>query len=213
MSELDDEMTELCHLARKYGTDKGGNHLIAGDTCHRYTPTYHKLLSPYRTHIKAVLEIGVNYGPSLRMWRDYFPNARIIGLDSNGECIDNLNKAGEDRIWGFTADQYNAESLEGALALAGIPKYDLIVDDGSHEEHHLVFSANVLSRYLAPDGVYIIEDIAWDCKPQHYLSQIHGYEAYTAYNTGVGIGKAHCACCPEGERLLVLAHNPDRLFP
>jgi predicted O-methyltransferase YrrM len=201
-------MTPLCELALKHGTDKGGNHTKAGETCHNYTPTYHKLLAPYREQVKAVLEIGVNYGPSLRMWSDYFPNARIIGLDSNADCL-----FSDGRIECFAADQNNAESLEGALTLAGIPKYDLIVDDGSHEEHHQVFSANVLSRYLAPNGVYVIEDITWDCKPEHYLSQIHGYEAYTAFNTGVGIGKAHCACCNEGERLLVLAHNPDRIFP
>ena len=200
-------MTLLCDLAFKHGTDKGGNHTKAGETCHQYTETYHNLLAPYREQVKSVLEIGVNYGPSLRMWSDYFPNARIIGLDSNADCLFT-----DGRIECFAADQYNAESLEGALTLAGIPKYDLIVDDGSHEEAHQVFSANVLSRYLAPNGIYVIEDIQWDCKPEHYLSQIHGYEAYTAFNTGVGIGKAHCACCAEGERLLVLAHNPDRIF-
>ena len=87
------EMTPLCGLALKYGTDKGGNHLLAGETCHQYTPTYYKLLEPYRYNIKSVLEIGVNYGPSLRMWRDFFPNAHIIGLDSNAECLFN-----EERI-------------------------------------------------------------------------------------------------------------------
>jgi len=203
-----EQMTPLCELAAKYSTDKGGWHMLAGDTCHNYTPTYHKLLFPHRLQVKSVLEIGVNYGPSLRMWRDYFPEARIIGLDSNAECLFT-----EGRIQCFAADQFNAESLEGALNLAGIAKYDLIVDDGSHEEAHQVFSANVLSSRLAPNGIYVIEDIEFDCKPERYLSQIHGYEAYTAYNTGVGIGKAHCACCAEGERLLVLAHNPDRLFP
>src|SRR6266550_5384405 len=198
-------LTPLCELALKYGTDKGGWHTIAGDTCHNYTPTYHMLLGPYREQVKAVLEIGVNYGPSLRMWRDYFPNARIIGLDSNAACLFN-----EERIDCFPADQNNAESLDGALTIAGISKYDLIVDDGSHEENHQVFSANVLSRYLAPNGIYVIEDITLDCEPWHYLRQIHGYEAYAAYNTGVGIGKAKCGCgCGTGENLLVLAHTPD----
>lgn len=211
MSE--EEMTELCHLARLHGTDKGGWHTKAGETCHRYTPTYHKLLSPFRTHVKAVLEIGINYGPSLRMWRDYFPNARVVGIDCDAVSVDNINRAGEARIQGFLADAYNAESLEGALTLAGISKYDLIVDDASHEESHQIFTANVLSSRLASDGIYAIEDIDKDCSPWQYLHAIKGYEAYVAYPTGVGIGKAHCACCDAGEKLLVLAHNPDRLFP
>jgi hypothetical protein len=200
-------MTPLCELAKKHGTDKGGWHLLAGDTCHNYTQLYDRLLMAHVDRVKSVLEIGVNYGPSLRMWRDYFPNARIIGLDCNAECLFH-----EERIDCFAADQYNAESLEGALNLAGIAQYDLIIDDGSHEEAHQVFSANVLSHRLAPNGIYVIEDIDYDCKPDRYLSQIHGYEAYTAFDVGVGLGKAHCMCCKEGERLLVLAHNVDRIF-
>jgi hypothetical protein len=201
------EMTPLCKLMEKYGSDKGGWHLKAGETCHNYSQMYDRLMMAHIDRVKAVLEIGVNYGPSLRAWRDYFPNARIVGLDSNAECLFT-----EDRIQCFAADQNNAESLEGALTLAGISKYDLIVDDGSHEEHHQVFSANVLSRYLAPNGIYVIEDITHDCDPERYLSQIHGYEAYTAFDVGVGLGKAHCPCCGTGERLLVLAHNVDRIF-
>jgi len=39
-----------------------------------------------RKEIKSVLEIGVQYGGSLKMWRDYFPNAQITGLDINKKC-------------------------------------------------------------------------------------------------------------------------------
>src|SRR5438067_9360832 len=82
-------LTELCVLARKYGTDKGGWHMLAGDTCHNYTPTYHHMFGTRRLSVRNVLEIGVNYGPSLRMWEEYFPNADIYGLDSNTACLFN----------------------------------------------------------------------------------------------------------------------------
>jgi hypothetical protein len=58
----------LCELGRKYGTDKGGWHLKAGDTCHNYLPAYHKLFGDKRPLIAHVLEIGVGHGCSLRMW-------------------------------------------------------------------------------------------------------------------------------------------------
>ena len=41
----------------------------------------------------------------------------------------------------------------------GIANFDLIVDDGSHLVKDMALSLNVLSRYLAPNAIYIIEDI------------------------------------------------------
>ncbi len=199
-------MTPLCELAKKYGTDKGGWHTIAGETCHNYTPVYHQLLGGRREQIKNVLEIGVNYGCSLRMWEEYFPNARVIGLDSNASCL--FTKG---RIECFAADQANLESLKGALALAGSPKFDLIVDDGSHDPSHQIFSANVLAPYLAPDGLYVIEDIFPDCKPELILSKIL-WGKWTVEECGFGIGKAVCGCGGDyervhGEVLLVGRHD------
>src|ERR1051325_11492314 len=64
----------LAWLAAVYGTDKGA-------TMHRYVDLYEKYLAPRRRTATAVLEIGVHQGASLRMWRDYFPHAEIVGLD------------------------------------------------------------------------------------------------------------------------------------
>lgn len=188
-------LTPLCELAKKFGTDKGGWHLIAGETCHNYCPTYHRLLGDRRETIKAVLEIGVNYGGSLRMWEEYFPNARVVGLDSNAGCLFN-----EGRISCFAADQGSGESLEAALNLAAIPQYDLIVDDGSHEPNHQIFSANALQHRLAPNGLYIIEDIFPDCKPELILNHI-GWGKWTAEDCGMGLGKAVCGCGGDYERV------------
>jgi len=204
-------MTPLCHLARKYGTDKGGNHMIAGDTCHNYTPTYYELFKDRITDVKRVLEIGVNYGCSLKMWEEFFPRAQIIGLDSNSACLFNNN----NRIKCFAADQNNKESLMKALNQAGDGVFDLIVDDGSHEKSHQIFSANVLLPFVAPGGYYIIEDIGIDCRPDLYEKDIKIPENYTwmPIYTGVGIGKAHCdPNCPychgkSGENLLVIKNN------
>lgn len=202
-------MTPLCEIAKKFGTDKGGNHLIAGDTCHNYTPAYHALLGHRRFQVKNVLEIGVNYGCSLRMWEEYFPNAQIVGLDCNVGCLFN---SGNIRC--FAADQFNEASLMGAMSRIGAYpvtdnslKFDLIVDDGSHFMDHQVFSANVLMPLLAKDGFYVIEDIDFDCQPELIASRIP-YKSQ-AIPVGRGIGKAHCwDACPkchgaEGEQLLV----------
>lgn len=36
---------------------------------------------------------------------------------------------------------------------------DIIIDDGSHNENHQVFSFMTLEKYLSPNGIYVIEDI------------------------------------------------------
>lgn len=206
-SELEKEMTPLCHLARKYGTDKGGAHLIAGDTCHRYTPVYFDLFSPpLNERVKHVFEIGINHGCSLRMWRDFFPNAIIDGIDTNAECLRDYG----ERIRTCAADQFNGYSLDRALTMFGDPLYDLIVDDGSHESEHQVFSARYLKPTVAPGGFYVIEDMRYDCTPGILARELDDLYYWSSRNCGVGLGKAHCdPGCPtchgaEGERLLVL---------
>lgn len=212
---LGPELTPLCALARKYESDKGGWHLRYGggdsDTCHNYTPVYNALYTKFRTQVASVLEIGINSGASLRMWRDFFPNAQVVGLDIRRECL-----FSEERIRSFYADQNNPESLQQALVAIGngtTPSFDLVVDDGSHEYEHIVTSMKHLLPYVADRGLYIIEDVALDCQPQIVGAHVpEGYNYY-AIPTGHGIGKAHCdPNCPhchgtEGERLIVIKRN------
>lgn len=158
----------LCELAEKYGVDK------CPAIRHTYTPRYHELLASLRKTIKTVLEIGIenaplmksivgeNYKPgaSLRMWRDYFPNAQIIGCDILRSLLFN----DEERIKTFFVDQSNEISL---LDLAhrinvnvNVIYLDLIIDDGSHIEEHMILSFKTLWKYVKPNGgIYIIEDI------------------------------------------------------
>jgi hypothetical protein len=206
IEELEREMTPLCHLCRKYGSDKGGAHLIAGDTCHNYTPAYHGLFKDRREQVKWVLEIGINYGPSLRMWKHYFPNAQIIGIDSNEECMRDYG----ERIHCYVADQYNERDLMAVLDAVAPVRFDLIVDDGSHEPAHQIFSAQCLLPHLAKDGYYVIEDIYPDCQPELIGNPICMDETFKwhAISTGRGLGKAHCGCgCGQGEQLVVIRWN------
>ena len=154
-------MTPLCELARKYETDKGGQHYRYGggdsDTNHNYTPVYHELFGEHRDEVKHVLEIGVHAGSSLRMWKEYFPNAHIVGIDSNADCL----RHQEERISVFTADQNNPRQLVEVLSKfdQDAPLFDLIVDDGSHVREHQITSLKTLLPFVNVGGVYVIEDL------------------------------------------------------
>jgi len=48
-----------------------------------YLREYERLLHGQRDASLRILELGVASGASLLMWRDYLPNATIVGIDIN----------------------------------------------------------------------------------------------------------------------------------
>jgi len=154
--------TELCKLGYKYAVDK-----TPYFENHTYTPHYHDLLNSKRNEIKICLEIGIGNtklmspltnkmyvpGASLRMWRDYFINAQIIGADILESVL-----FSEERISTYLLDQSSNESLENLIVSIGT-QVDLIIDDGSHIEDHMIKSFMILWKIIKMNGLYIIEDI------------------------------------------------------
>jgi len=149
-------MTTLTELATtKYPIDKGALH-------HYYTKFYDLFFKSIQSDVKNVLEIGVENGDSLRMWRDYFPNASIIGIDnvptSWRDKIE-LQKMGEERISVKIGDQSDRAFLIGVAEEYG--PFDLIIDDGSHYWPHQLISFETLFSFVKPTGYYVVED-TWE---------------------------------------------------
>lgn len=117
---------------------------------HNYLPIYDRYFAPIRQDVRKVLEIGVQSGNSLRMWRDYFPNAEIYGLDLDPAC----KAVEEDRIRIAIGDQSNESDL------AKLPDdFDIIIDDGSHIPAHQINTFRYLFRnHMKERGVYAVED-------------------------------------------------------
>jgi 8-demethyl-8-alpha-L-rhamnosyltetracenomycin-C 2'-O-methyltransferase len=135
-------MDELTALAERYGTDKWG--------WHRYTPVYDELLAPLRPHALRVLELGVYQGASLQMWRDYFPQARVVGID-----VDPPDVSLGERIEVLRGDLGNFRDY---LPLVD-QEYDLVVDDASHAPEQQMLSLSLLWPRVKRGGFYCIEDV------------------------------------------------------
>ncbi|WP_270887069.1 class I SAM-dependent methyltransferase [Pedococcus sp. 5OH_020] len=140
----------LTDLAKVHKTDKWG--------LHRYTPHYEERLKHLRDKEFTLLEIGIggfkkerSGGKSLRMWRDYFPRATIVGLD----IIDKSYVASE-RIEVYTGSQTDPELLQRIADEH--PDLKVVVDDGSHVPEHVRTTFAVLFPLLPPGGIYAIED-------------------------------------------------------
>ena len=147
----EDQLTELDRLALKYGVGKGPNWIC-------YTNTYDKYFQNIKYDVKNLLEIGVEFGNSIKMWREFFLNANIYGLDKNNQCS-NLQL---DRIKIFTGDQSDSDDLDKIINETNC-SFDIIIDDASHKINDMIFTFDYLfNRCLISGGIYIIEDIQVD---------------------------------------------------
>ncbi len=98
---------------------------------------------------KSILEIGVQTGRSLKMWRRAFPEAMVIGLD-----IEEPHEPLPDSVSFIKGDHTDIKTLQS------LSKYDLIVDDGSHKTGDQILLLDVLyNHHLHSGGVYVIEDL------------------------------------------------------
>ena len=119
-----------------------------------YLELYDNYLSRFRDRPIRMLEIGVNRGGSLQLWREYFgKDALIFGVDLNPECAEIADPPTQIRI----GSQADPKFLKSVIAEMGTP--DIIIDDGSHVARHQQVSFQTLFPLLAPGGVYAIEDM------------------------------------------------------
>jgi hypothetical protein len=151
MEQLYVDGRPLREIASSFRTDKHG--------VHRYADNYERHFASKRFAEVTLLEIGIGGeydelkgGESLRMWKEFFPNGDIIGLDLNDK-----RKHAEDRITIVQGDQGDATFLDEVGRRYG--PFDFVIDDGSHVCEHVITSFRALFRHLKPDGIYAIEDL------------------------------------------------------
>ncbi len=143
----------LDQLARKHGSDKGSepSGRLSGKG---YTAVYSQFFEPLRQNALVLLEIGVAQGASLRMWEEYFPNARIFGVDVDPECT----RYESERTTVLIGDQSDTEFLRRLVGVVGSP-LDIVIDDGGHHMHQHQRSLEFLFPHVERGGLYCIEDL------------------------------------------------------
>jgi hypothetical protein len=141
---------DLTQLAAYFDTDKWG--------LHRYTPHYERHLRHLRQESFTLLELGIGGyrnegqgGGSLRMWKNYFPHAQVVGLD-----IEDKSFVERPRITTYQGSQTDEELLRRVVA--DHPDLRVVIDDGSHVPEHIRATFAVLFPLLPDGGIYAIED-------------------------------------------------------
>jgi 8-demethyl-8-alpha-L-rhamnosyltetracenomycin-C 2'-O-methyltransferase len=166
--------TELCKSFYQYKSDK------CPQLQHSYSPKYFEMFLPLKDSAQCIVEIGIgtlgamdhlvggNYtiGASLRAFRDFFPNAKVFGMDIREDALFK-----DERIECLLTDQGQVDELHRSIQLiyknmgiskAKMPKnpiLNIVIDDGSHLPAHMIVSAITFWPFVAIGGWYVIEDI------------------------------------------------------
>lgn len=139
---------DMC-LTGKYNTDKYYDRY----KFHSYIENvYSNLFSPLKESVKNVLEIGILNGGSLELWRDYFNNATIIGVDIDDPWKELCN----ERIIQIMADAYSHSFLN----FLPDDYFDIIIDDGPHTPESQIFFVKNYANKVKKGGLMICEDIS-----------------------------------------------------
>jgi demethylmacrocin O-methyltransferase len=176
------DRSDLSRLALYFETDKWGDHW--------YTQHYQRYFRPLRKKQLNLLEIGVGGyenaergGESLRMWKTYFRNARIVGID-----LADKTHFREHRIDIRQCDQTDADALKQLSA--EYSGFDIIIDDGSHLNEHVIKTFGILFPLLRPNGIYAVEDTQTSYWPT-WGGGIDNPESLMAFFKGLADGLNH----------------------
>lgn len=157
----DSAIEDIVRLAENYRTDK----LDQG-----FAQLYGEHFGQIRQSVRRVLEVGVFFGASLMMWRDYFPNALVYGLDSfkgifgyksthfnNPELFLERWRKGEvgPRLKLIVANQSDPADMARAVAELGAEAVGATASthlEASEVDHHGLFDI------IVEDGSHLYKD-------------------------------------------------------
>ena len=146
----------LIDIGKKYPSSKN----ISG-----FIQLYEKYFSSFKDKKINILEIGIENGDSLRIWREFFPNANICGIDilKKEFKIDNVDI--------HEGDQSDHKFLK--TIIEKYKNFDIVIDDGSHQAKHIISSFQFLFPYINENGIYVIEDLQTSYFPRYGGSRIN----------------------------------------
>jgi hypothetical protein len=147
---------------QKFMSNKGGHFERNNTIRHFYADFYEESLK--NSKIENLLEIGIEYGGSLRAWSSLFPKSNIFGADINKEYLFD-----EPNIKTFYTDQLDKNELNNLFNKIKDKRFDVIIDDGLHTYDANINTFEILFPLLEKtNGIYFIEDIIFKDLKRYY---------------------------------------------
>tara|TARA_R110002051_G_scaffold49832_1_gene96998 strand:+ start:264 stop:980 length:717 start_codon:yes stop_codon:yes gene_type:complete len=166
-------MSTLLELYQKYSDQNRQTKFVTDkNSCHSYIEdVYRHFFEPYRNEEIDLLEIGVAYSGSIRLFNEYFSKGNIYGIDPF--LPDPMTES-----WGpgETPKEVSWDLIENPPAgihiivddayqetvAEKLPTFDFIIDDGPHTPESQANCTKIYLPKLKSNGVMFIEDIFID---------------------------------------------------
>ena len=152
-------MNRLTEIANGQKTDKGTIY----EESHGYTVIYEKYIPDNGDY--NLLELGIDKGSSIRMWKEYNPYMKLYMADHNPATLEHFDNTLIEKY--YKVEQTVRDSLGMIPQDKGEKFFDYIIDDGAHFMHTHHITLSVLFKTLKSGGVYFIEDLQ-TCKMKDF---------------------------------------------
>jgi predicted O-methyltransferase YrrM len=137
----------LTEIASSNSSDKERNHKY-------FSLFYESELTKYENQPISLLEIGIYHGDSLLIWKNFFKNCNIVGVDIEDNITSENKKLLKSKnIQLYFNDAYVKDFSDK------LGQFDILIDDGPHTEESQLKFLELYCDKIKKDGVLIIEDI------------------------------------------------------
>lgn len=121
----------------------------------QYLKQYDPIFEPWVNKEVKLLELGVREGGSMLLWRDYFQQGIIVGVDIKLP----RGFGTHERIKLFQGSQGDKKFLSEVANTVAPQGFDIIIDDASHVgELTKIGFWHLFENHLKPGGMFVIED-------------------------------------------------------
>ena len=148
----------LDYLFYEYGSDKANIFKLNQQPGHGYSIYYENKLETYKNKNLNILEIGSYAGASAAAFTKYLPKSKVYCFDVN---ISNFKYKSENiNVYGIDINNQKkvVKTLNKIFLEQNFSKFDLVIDDGSHNLSDILVSLKFFFKYVKNKGLYIIED-------------------------------------------------------
>ena len=153
---------DLCLIRKKYDADKTQLKMNVN------TFYYDSIFKNIKNDNLNILEFGIFEGASLLMWKEYFCNSKIVGLDNN---INYINKMKEENFDVSFVDVNDDNNISLTLKNLNM-MFDIIIEDTTHQIDDQIRVIKNSVEYLKPGGVIIIENIFLNNNEKDYYEKL-----------------------------------------
>lgn len=165
--------SELCIIGAKVGTDKSPYNIKGAR--HSYTAIYDLFFSSLKNKKFNFAEIGIAKNSGIKMFRKYFINSNIYGLEFEKKFLVNAKKNNLKKVKYLHIDSSNEKSIFNTFKKTK-KKFKIIIDDSTHLFDDQIRIIKNTYKFIETGGFLVIEDLAYSNHLEiKYINSIKNY--------------------------------------